>query len=109
VLVHVVTQKGHGYKPAENAPDKYHGVQKFDVITGVQVKSQSNAPKYQAVFASELVKHAERDDKIVAITAAMPSGTSLDVFAKRFRAAPSMSASPSSTRSPSPPASPPTA
>jgi 1-deoxy-D-xylulose-5-phosphate synthase len=84
VLVHVVTQKGHGYKPAENAPDKYHGVQKFDVITGVQVKSQSNAPKYQAVFANELVKHAEKDDKIVAITAAMPSGTSLDVFAKKF-------------------------
>jgi 1-deoxy-D-xylulose-5-phosphate synthase len=84
VLVHVVTQKGHGYKPAETAPDKYHGVQKFDVITGQQVKSQSNAPKYQAVFASELIKHAERDDKIVAITAAMPSGTSLDVFGKRF-------------------------
>ena len=84
VLVHVVTQKGHGYKPAENAPDKYHAVQKFEVITGVQVKSQSNAPKYQVVFASELVKHAERDDKIVAITAAMPSGTSLDVFAKKF-------------------------
>jgi 1-deoxy-D-xylulose-5-phosphate synthase len=84
VLVHVVTQKGHGYKPAENAPDKYHGVQKFDVITGVQVKSQSNAPKYQAVFANELVKHAEKDDRIVAITAAMPSGTSLDVFAKKF-------------------------
>jgi 1-deoxy-D-xylulose-5-phosphate synthase len=84
VLVHVVTQKGHGYKPAENAPDKYHGVQKFDVITGVQVKSQSNAPKYQAVFANELIKHAEKDERIVAITAAMPSGTSLDVFAKRF-------------------------
>ena len=84
VLVHVVTQKGHGYKPAENAPDKYHAVQKFEVVTGVQVKSQSNAPKYQAVFASELVKHAEKDDKIVAITAAMPSGTSLDVFAKKF-------------------------
>jgi 1-deoxy-D-xylulose-5-phosphate synthase len=84
VLVHVVTQKGHGYKPAETAPDKYHGVQKFDVITGQQVKSQSNAPKYQVVFANELVKHAERDDKIVAITAAMPSGTSLDIFGKRF-------------------------
>jgi 1-deoxy-D-xylulose-5-phosphate synthase len=84
VLVHVVTQKGHGYKPAENAPDKYHGVQKFDVITGQQVKSQSNAPKYQVVFANELVKHAEKDDKIVAITAAMPSGTSLDIFGKRF-------------------------
>src|ERR1700685_418918 len=86
VLVHVVTQKGHGYKPAENAPDKYHGVQKFDVITGVQVKSQSNAPKYQAVFANELIKHAERDDKIVHITAAMPSGTSVDAFGKRFPA-----------------------
>jgi 1-deoxy-D-xylulose-5-phosphate synthase len=84
VLVHVVTQKGHGYKPAENAPDKYHAVQKFEVVTGVQVKSQSNAPKYQAVFASELIKHAEKDEKIVAITAAMPSGTSLDVFAKKF-------------------------
>ncbi len=86
VLVHVVTQKGHGYKPAENAPDKYHAVQKFEVVTGVQAKSQSNAPKYQAVFANELVKHAEKDDKIVAITAAMPSGTSLDVFAKKFPA-----------------------
>ncbi|HEY1562210.1 MAG TPA: 1-deoxy-D-xylulose-5-phosphate synthase [Caulobacteraceae bacterium] len=84
VLVHVVTQKGHGYKPAENAADKYHGVQKFDVITGAQVKSQSNAPQYQKVFAAELIKHAERDDKIVAITAAMPSGTSLDMFAKVF-------------------------
>ena len=84
VLVHVVTQKGHGYPPAENAADKYHGVQKFDVITGAQVKSPSNAPAYQKVFASELVKHAERDDRIVAITAAMPSGTSLDIFGKRF-------------------------
>ena len=84
VLVHVVTQKGHGYNPAENAADKYHGVQKFDVITGAQVKSQSNAPQYQKVFAAELIKHAERDDKIVAITAAMPSGTSLDMFAKVF-------------------------
>ncbi|HEY1447847.1 MAG TPA: 1-deoxy-D-xylulose-5-phosphate synthase [Caulobacteraceae bacterium] len=84
VLVHVVTQKGHGYAPAENAADKYHGVQKFDVITGAQVKSQSNAPAYQKVFANELIKHAERDEKIVAITAAMPSGTSLDLFAKSF-------------------------
>jgi 1-deoxy-D-xylulose-5-phosphate synthase len=84
VLVHVVTQKGHGYKPAENAADKYHGVQKFDVITGQQVKSASNAPAYQKVFAAELIKHAEKDDKIVAITAAMPSGTSLDMFGKRF-------------------------
>jgi 1-deoxy-D-xylulose-5-phosphate synthase len=84
VLVHVVTQKGHGYKPAETAPDKYHGVQKFDVITGQQAKSQSNAPAYTKVFAQELIKHAERDDKVVAITAAMPSGTGLDLFGKRF-------------------------
>jgi 1-deoxy-D-xylulose-5-phosphate synthase len=84
VLVHVITEKGHGCEFAKNAPDKLHSVQKFDVITGEQVKSASNAPKYQAVFASELIKHAERDDKIVAITAAMPSGTSLDMFAKRF-------------------------
>src|SRR5580658_1201190 len=84
VLVHVVTQKGHGYKPAETAADKYHGVQKFDVITGEQVKAQANAPQYQKVFASELIKHAERDPTIVGITAAMPSGTSLDMFAKVF-------------------------
>jgi len=84
VLVHVVTEKGHGCDWAKNAPDKLHSVAKFDVITGEQVKSASNAPKYQAVFANELVKHAEKDEKIVAITAAMPSGTSLDVFGKRF-------------------------
>ena len=84
VLVHVVTQKGHGYKPAENAADKYHGVQKFDVITGEQVKAQANAPQYHKVFGQELVKHGERDPKIVAITAAMPSGTSVDIFGKRF-------------------------
>ena len=84
VLVHVVTEKGHGCDWAKNAPDKLHSVAKFDVITGEQVKSASNAPKYQAVFANELIKHAEKDDKIVAITAAMPSGTSLDVFGKRF-------------------------
>ncbi len=84
VLVHVVTQKGHGYKPAETAPDKYHGVQKFDVITGEQAKSQANAPKYETVFGRELIKHGERDDKIVAITAAMPSGTGVDIFGKRF-------------------------
>jgi 1-deoxy-D-xylulose-5-phosphate synthase len=84
VLVHVVTQKGHGYKPAENAPDKYHAVQKFEVVTGVQVKSQANAPKYETVFGRELIKHAEVDDKIVAITAAMPSGTGVDIFGKRF-------------------------
>jgi 1-deoxy-D-xylulose-5-phosphate synthase len=84
VLVHVVTQKGHGYAPAEKADDKYHGVVKFDVITGQQAKSQAAAPSYTKVFAQELVKHAERDDKIVAVTAAMPSGTGLDLFQKKF-------------------------
>jgi 1-deoxy-D-xylulose-5-phosphate synthase len=79
-----VTEKGHGYEFAKHAPEKLHSVQKFDVITGQQVKAQSNAPQYQKVFAGELVKHAERDETIVAITAAMPSGTSLDLFAKRF-------------------------
>jgi 1-deoxy-D-xylulose-5-phosphate synthase len=86
VLVHIVTEKGHGCEFAKNAPDKLHSVQKFDVITGVQAKAQSNAPSYQKVFAAELIKHAERDDKIVAITAAMPSGTSIDMFAKAFPA-----------------------
>ena len=85
VLVHVVTQKGQGYAPAEDAADKYHGVQKFDVITGEQVEERSPTRRsYQKVFADELIKHAEQDDKIVAITAAMPSGTGLDLFAKRF-------------------------
>jgi 1-deoxy-D-xylulose-5-phosphate synthase len=85
VLVHVVTQKGKGYSPAENAADKHHAVVKFDVITGQQFKpAASNAPSYTKVFATELIKQAERDEKIVAITAAMPSGTGLDIFAKRF-------------------------
>lgn len=84
VLVHVVTQKGKGYAPAENAADKYHGVVKFDVVTGAQAKSQTHAPGYTKVFAQELVKQAERDPKIVAITAAMPSGTGLDLFGQRF-------------------------
>ena len=84
VLVHVVTQKGHGYAPAESAEDKHHSVAKFDVITGKQSKAQSNAPSYTKVFGTELIKQAEKDDKIVAITAAMPSGTGLDIFAKRF-------------------------
>src|SRR6202034_294622 len=82
VLVHVVTEKGHGCEWAKNAPDKLHSVQKFNVVTGEQTKTQSNAPQYQKVFAAELIKHAERDPKIVAITAAMPSGTSVDMFAK---------------------------
>jgi 1-deoxy-D-xylulose-5-phosphate synthase len=84
VLVHVVTQKGKGYGPAENAADKYHGVVKFDVVTGAQAKAQSHAPGYTKVFAQELIKHAERDPKIVAITAAMPSGTGLDLFGAKF-------------------------
>ncbi len=85
VLVHVVTQKGKGYAPAENAADKYHGVVKFDVVTGQQAKpAQTHAPQYTKVFAAELIKHAERDPKIVAITAAMPSGTGLDAFGERF-------------------------
>src|SRR5215468_4237169 len=84
ILVHVVTKKGKGYPPAENSADKYHGVVKFDVITGKQSKPVANAPAYQAVFAKSLIVEAEADKKIVAITAAMPSGTSLDKFAERF-------------------------
>ena len=84
VLVHAVTRKGHGYPPAEKAADKYHGVVKFDVVTGAQAKAVSNAPSYTKVFAEALIKEAEHDDKIVAITAAMPSGTGLNLFAKRF-------------------------
>jgi 1-deoxy-D-xylulose-5-phosphate synthase len=84
VLVHVVTHKGKGYLPAEAADDKYHGVVKFNVITGEQAKAKPNAPSYTRVFADALVKLAEADDKIVAITAAMPSGTGLDVFGKAF-------------------------
>ena len=86
VLVHVVTQKGKGYSPAETSPDKYHGVAKFDVITGEQSKPKANAPSYTDVFASELIKQARIDDRIVAITAAMPSGTGLDRFAEVFPA-----------------------
>src|SRR5579871_3866165 len=84
VLVHVVTEKGHGAEFVKGAADKLHSVQKFNVVTGEQAKSASNAPQYQKVFAAELIKHAERDEKIVAITAAMPSGTSVDMFGKRF-------------------------
>ncbi|MDW9549338.1 1-deoxy-D-xylulose-5-phosphate synthase [Sinorhizobium meliloti] len=81
VLIHVVTQKGKGYPPAEAAADKYHGVNKFDVITGAQAKAKPNAPAYTSVFADALTQEASLDDKIVAITAAMPSGTGLDKFA----------------------------
>ena len=84
ILVHVVTKKGKGYPPAEASADKYHGVVKFDVVTGKQSKPVANAPAYQAVFAKALIAEAEADKKIVAITAAMPSGTSLDKFAERF-------------------------
>ncbi len=84
ILVHVVTKKGKGYLPAENSADKYHGVVKFDVITGAQKKSASNAPSYTKVFAESLIAEAEADERIVAITAAMPSGTGLDLFEKRF-------------------------
>lgn len=84
VLVHVVTQKGKGYLPAENAADKYHGVNKFNVITGAQSKSQPKAPQYTKVFGEALIKEAEKDSKIVAINAAMPSGTGLDMFAEKF-------------------------
>jgi 1-deoxy-D-xylulose-5-phosphate synthase len=84
ILVHVVTQKGKGYGPAEASADKYHGVVKFDVATGTQAKSKSNIPSYTKVFGESLVKEAKKDDKIVAITAAMPSGTGLDIFEKSF-------------------------
>jgi 1-deoxy-D-xylulose-5-phosphate synthase len=84
VLVHVVTKKGHGYPPAEKSADKYHGVGRFNVLTGEQVKVRANAPSYTDTFARALIKEAEHDDKIVAITAAMPAGTGLDKFGARF-------------------------
>ncbi len=84
ILVHVVTQKGKGYGPAEASTDKYHAVAKFDVATGAQAKAKPNAPAYQNVFGQSLVKEAEKDDKIVGITAAMPSGTGIDIFNKAF-------------------------
>ena len=84
VLIHAVTQKGKGYKPAEESGDKYHGVSKFNVLTGKQSKQKSSSPSYTKVFANTLIKHAENDTKIVAITGAMPSGTGLDLFEKKF-------------------------
>ena len=84
VLVHVVTQKGKGYAPAESAADKHHAVVKFDVVTGQQAKAQAKAPSYTKVFAAELIKQAQRDPTICAITAAMPSGTGLDMFGQAF-------------------------
>jgi len=84
VLVHVVTHKGHGYPPAEASADKFHGVSKFDVVTGAQAKGQPGPPSYTKVFADSLVREAENDPKIVALTAAMPSGTGIDKFIERF-------------------------
>jgi 1-deoxy-D-xylulose-5-phosphate synthase len=83
-LVHAITQKGKGYKPAESSDDKYHGVNKFDVVTGAQVKSTTNIPTYTKVYGDTLAKHAELDSKIIAITGAMPSGTGVDIFSKKF-------------------------
>ena len=84
ILIHVRTQKGKGYKPAEDSGDKYHGVSKFNIATGEQKKSKSNAPSYTKVFAETLIKHAEQDTKIIGITGAMPSGTGLNLFEKKF-------------------------
>ncbi|HXW70873.1 MAG TPA: 1-deoxy-D-xylulose-5-phosphate synthase [Methylocella sp.] len=84
VLVHVVTQKGKGYAPAEASTDKYHGVNSFDIVTGVQAKPKANAPSYTKVFAEALLAEAGRDNRIVAVTAAMPNGTGLDMFQKAF-------------------------
>ena len=84
IMIHVKTQKGKGYSFAEKASDHYHGVSKFNVVTGEQVKSGVNLPAYTKVFANTLVKHAEKDSKIVGVTAAMPGGTGMDIFAKQF-------------------------
>ena len=84
VLIHVVTQKGHGYAPAEDSDDKYHGVTKFDVATGTQVKAKASAPSYTSVFAKALIAEAKADSKIIGITAAMPSGTGIDTFSEAF-------------------------
>lgn len=84
ILVHVVTQKGKGYGPAETSADKYHGVSKFDVVTGAQAKAKANAPSYTSVFAESLVQEARLDEKIVAVNAAMPGGTGLDLFGEAF-------------------------
>jgi 1-deoxy-D-xylulose-5-phosphate synthase len=84
VLIHAMTKKGKGYKPAEDSGDKYHGVSKFNVTTGEQVKSKTNTPSYTKIFAETLVKHAEQDTKIIGITGAMPGGTGMDIFEKSF-------------------------
>jgi 1-deoxy-D-xylulose-5-phosphate synthase len=84
ILIHCVTKKGKGYEPAEKSDDKYHGVNKFNVATGVQQKSESKAPAYTKVYANSLISEAKKDKKIVAITAAMPGGTGVDLFQKEF-------------------------
>ena len=84
IMVHIKTQKGKGYKFAEKSEDKYHGVSKFNISTGIQEKSKSNVPAYTKIFAQTLTKHAEKDSKIVGITAAMPSGTGMDIFGEKF-------------------------
>ena len=84
VLIHAMTKKGKGYKPAEDSGDKYHGVSKFNIATGEQVKSKTNTPSYTKIFAETLVKHAEQDTKIIGITGAMPGGTGMDIFEKNF-------------------------
>ena len=84
ILIHVKTKKGKGYSFAEKSEDKFHGVSKFNIKTGEQVKSKSNTPSYTKVFANSLIKHAEKDSKVVGITAAMPSGTGMDLFGKKF-------------------------
>ena len=84
IMIHIKTEKGKGYSFAENALDKYHGVSKFNVKTGIQEKSKSNVPSYTKIFANTLIKHAEKDSRIIGITAAMPSGTGMDIFGEKF-------------------------
>ena len=84
IMIHIKTEKGKGYSFAENALDRYHGVSKFNIKTGIQEKSKSNIPSYTKVFANTLIKHAEKDSKIIGITAAMPSGTGIDFFGEKF-------------------------
>ena len=84
IMIHIKTEKGKGYKFAEKSADKFHGVSKFNIKTGIQEKSKSNIPSYTKVFADTLIKHAEKDSKIIGVTAAMPSGTGMDIFGKKF-------------------------
>ena len=84
IMIHIKTEKGKGYQFAEKSNDKFHGVSKFNVKTGVQQKSKATVPSYTKVFAETLIKHAERDSKIIGVTAAMPSGTGMDLFGRKF-------------------------